>query len=247
MNLTSRLKRTATAFAVAGLMTTGIASKAHAIELSAGDLVFALFGNTQEYILNLGDAATLLAPGATTTFTIDAATLAAVGGASAVQWAIVGYTLLPPAFEDPEYLFAGSSKAPSAFTPTELASTAVGTSWNTTAVWEALLNDGSGSSILLTNTNPNSFTSAFGTAGALGGGFPVSMQGVFGGTLSIIQGDFSTNALSLLGNGVLSANGSLLTINGAAVNAIPIPASLVLFGTGLASLVGMARRRLLTA
>jgi len=246
MNLKIKMKRAAFVIStLAVLLVAGFNGKALAVDINQGDLVLAIFGNSTEYIQNLGSANTLLTPGTTTNFNISPSTLSAVGGINPPAWTLIGFSF-DPSTGNPTFLQAGSSKPPSAYTPTELASVSINFPWNAAAVWAALSSGDGLSQKLLPASDPNSFTSNFGTSGTLAGGFPVAMQGGFGSTLSIIQGDYSTNALSLLGQGTLSANG-LLTISGLQVAPVPIPAAIILFGTGLVGLVGVARRNLMAA
>jgi hypothetical protein len=111
-------------------------------------------------------------------------------------------------------LLAGSSQSLNAFTPTQLSHVSIANPANVTTNW-AKQSSGDGlSQKLLPQSDLNSFTTNFGTSGTLAGGFPVSMEGRFGSTLNIVSGNYSTNALSLLGQGILSSDGSLLTIYG---------------------------------
>jgi hypothetical protein len=211
-----------------------------AITFNPGELVLAMFGNGNEYIFDLGTESALMAPGAVNTFSISAATLTQLNVlksgdtvANALQWEVVGFDGLGP------YLFAGSSVAPPIG-----GSVSVNLPLIATGIWQS---QSGGLPNIVPNTDANSFTSVYGTTGSLAGGFPVTMQAGLGGSLSIIQGDFS-NVLTLIGTGIMSADGSLLTLCGGTTGCpvAPIPAAVVLFGTGLIGLVGVARRNLMT-
>ena len=77
------------------------------------------------------------------------------------------------------------------------------------------------------------------------GAWPVAMKGSLDQILNIMQGSVSSGAFSQIGRVQFTTDGHLLIGNpGPAVAAVPLPAGVVLFGTGLVALVGIARRRI---
>jgi hypothetical protein len=206
MSLKMKLFRSFSLFVMVVIFVASLRGNALAVDMNAGDLVFVMFGNNTEFIQNLGPASTLLAPG-THTFPISPSTLSSVSGTNPVNWALIGYNQTSSIV-----LLAGSSLPPSAFTPTQLSQVSIANPTNVTAIWEAQSSGDGLSQKLLPASDMNSFTYNFGTSGTLAGGFPVAMQGLFGFTLSIISGDYNTNALSLLGEGQVFSDGSALII-----------------------------------
>jgi hypothetical protein len=252
-NLQVELKRTLMAVgAMVVLGMAGTATDAQALEATAGDLIFALYGNNTEYVENLGSRSTLLAPNTTTVITLNSSLVAGgtgsnplslsgvnpVSGGNPVAFTVFGYSLSPSAF------LGGSSVQSSDFTSGDLANTHLTSPFNTITNWFGQLT-GDGLKInTFTNTNGNSFTSQFGTSNTLAGGYPVQMAGGLGSLLYLINGNKSgTLVLTQLGTALLSADGSTLTISTVA-SPVPLPAAVVLFGTGLIGLVGVARRSL---
>src|SRR5262249_4924352 len=114
---------------------------------------------------------------------------------------------------------------------------------------------GQGAQVFLNSTDPAAFTNPgnFGLDGTLGGAWNAGgMQGSVGDILNIIQGQartsgppVQTNLISDAGRAVLALNGQLTICGGAgcSVSAVPLPAAVVLFGSGLVALIGIARRK----
>jgi hypothetical protein len=238
----NRFKGAAVAAAMMAIL--GTATNAKALTFGSGDLVLAVFGNSTQYLQNLGQVSSLFSTGSTTSFSIGASNVTAVSGTNPVNWALVSFST--DEFGDPSTLVASSTKNLSAFTPTELSQVATILSWVPAGGWAFQLSPVAGSSQLISAADPNSYTSTFGTDGSMAGGMPVSTQGVFNSVLAVLQGDMS-NSLVQLGSATLLADGTL-TLSGMPGTApVPVPAAVVLFGTGLAGLVGVARRRLIAA
>ena len=235
MGLTA-CKRTAmaTALVIAGVVSGG---QAQAIEFGNGDLVLALYGNNTELLMNLKQQSSLL--GSTpTTITINASDLTAVSGSNRINWSLYGFN--QDVNLNPTTFVGGTVKALSAFTPTEIINASPVNGWNAAAIQGALL---AGDGLLVQRipaSDFNSFTKVFGPS-SLASAFAVSTAGSLGGMLNIISGNVTTGALSQIGQAMLSLDGSTLTI-GANLAAVPVPAAVVLFGTGLIGLVGIARR-----
>ncbi len=240
--IANRLMRAVGFFMLVAAMTSvGAPTKARALEFANGDLVLALYGNSTEYLRNLGQTSTLFSGGSSVTFNIDSPHLTAVGGTEPIKWALYSFSF--DGGGNPTVFAGSSSKAQADFTPTELSQVVISSSWIAAGGQSGQMSgDGNFGTHLIAKSNANSFTSIFGTDGRMAGGWPISTEGTLGSLLHLLEGDFNTNALSTIGHAILAADGSMLTINAGVPAAIPIPAAVVLFGTGLIGLAGIARR-----
>lgn len=240
----------AAAFAATLLAGVGVAGEAQALTIGNGDLVLVMYNNNTQLLQNLGQTSSYFAPGSTATINLASSDVAAASGTNPVKWALVSF-LYDETSGEATTLAASSSKNLSAWTPTELSQVSIVNSWNTAASWAAqhsgvypggptqLISAADG----LAYTNP----SWFGTDGSMASGFPVSTEGFFGSTLAALQGDMGNN-LTQLGSASLSGDGLTLLLAGVSGPApVPVPAAVILFGTGLAGLVGVARRKLIAA
>jgi hypothetical protein len=240
MGKLSVFKQAVMALFTVAVLAGGVPGEAQALTFGSGDLVLALYGNNTEYLRNLGNTSALIGAGSTN-FAISASDFLAVGGTNAVRWALVSFET--DAFGDATVLNFSSQKASTNWTPGELAGAAVAFAWNSAGIWSAQSGTIPGMTQLIAASDFRSFTGTFGTSGSLAGAFPVSTEGGLGGLLHLLQGNYNTNVLSTLGHAILSADGLTLTINAGAPAAVPLPAAVILFGTGLIGLVGLARRQ----
>jgi hypothetical protein len=103
-----------------------------------------------------------------------------------------------------------------------------------------------GDTISKTDSLNRSFSQNLNTSGSgqFEGAWPLAMQGSLDTVLNIMRGDVETSAFTQVGRVLLTAGG-LLTIGnpGPNVAPVPLPAGVVLFGSGLIGLVGIARRK----
>ena len=232
----------AAALAVATAVS-GMAGQAQALEFGNGDLVFALYGNNTQYLRNLGQVSNLFTGGSEVVVNIDPTHFSQVTGVETLKWALYSASY-DEATGLPTLYHAGSTKAPSAFTPTELSQVQIVNSWNPTIVQSGLMSgDGNVGVHVLPASHPQSFTNTFSTDGRLAGGWPVSMEGTLGSTLHLLEGIYDTNAISQIGTAVLALNGSTMTLTAP----VPVPAAVILFGSGMIGIVGIARRKLFQA
>lgn len=242
----------------------GLTPEAKAFQFNNGDLVLAIFGNNTEFYYDIGQRSTLLAPGTPTTIDISGlagspfAPGSGVVGGPQTQWTIIGRDPVPatPAANG-IYVYAASQNnaANISIVP------AISQTNTRVQAWNSFLNTstgatpaGPGAQVFLNSTDPAAFTNStnFALSGTLGGSWNAGgMQGSLGDLLNIIQGRArneagQTNVISDAGMAILSASGVLTICGGAgcSVSAVPVPTAVVLFGSGLVGLVGIARRRL---
>lgn len=246
------LKRAALA---ALMVVAGLGGEAQALEFGNGDLVLALYGNSTEYLRNLGQVSNLFSSGPSTTINIDptifdpltpaAGRVVGTGpSANPVEWALYGFSYNEASGLATTFV-GGATKQLSDFTALNLSEVRITPSWTAAGTQSSqMLGDGFIGVHLIPASNDNSFTKIFGTSGTLQGGWPVSMEGTLGSTLHLLNGNYNTDALSTIGHARLALDGSALTINAGAPAPIPLPAAVILFGSGLIGLVGIARRKM---
>jgi hypothetical protein len=230
-HVSQSIKRlTASAVLTAAVMTGGLATPAHALDVNFGDLVLAMFGNGTEYFKVLG-AESGITSQQNLQFDVSAA-LPAVQGSNNVRWSLFS--------NDDQGVMKTSSKPIGDFNATEMSNIASGFSINKGLGWFGLAPSTlpAGTETTVPNTHPESFTSTFFTDGTMAGGWPISQEGQLGSLLHLISSDGSNH--SGIGTALLTANGQL-TINPSGVAQF-LPAAVWLFGTGLITLVGLARR-----
>jgi hypothetical protein len=228
----NRVKRTimATALAVATAVA-GVAGQAQAFTYGQNDLVLAIYGNNTEALYNVGTYSSLLAgPNMDITVGTAGLTAASVGTPSAVKWTLFGWDLSLP---------DGQIHAATAFTPAQITGALDFTSqFNPSTAWS-----GGFTGDTVSKGSSLSFSSNLNTAGAgkFEGAWPVAMQGSVDQVLNIMRGNVALNTFTQVGRVQFTSEGHLI-IGNPGPTAVPLPAGVVLFGTGIIALIGIARR-----
>lgn len=249
-----RGKRTARILMVALAVTMGIgglSTETRAYQINSGDLVLAVYGNGTEYYQDLGSAASLLATSVPKTFDLNLSSLnplVATGGSQPVQWTLVRNTFGTGIPGTSTFVNLASQQTTQEIMDSQNTYSVSQANGNIRS-WQSTISGVSaplGTELLLNASDPASFTTTMGFGGSLNGSFPSILEGSLGSLMTILQGRATGNLLSDVGRATLSANG-LLTICGGAgcsLAPVPLPAAVVLFGSGLIGLVGIARRKL---
>jgi hypothetical protein len=248
MKVSATIKQTVAAFAaVAGLAVVGLPSPASALYFPEGDLGFYVYGGNTERYENFGPGSTSILDGSSTaTVTRNiAGDLPTIqeGATLGLRYAVVGV--------DAETAYMYVSSAVSNFTPRIIEDSfpdvAAGNflqwanSWlpNTPVIGGGFADPYFNNPTLMPRALINSFTSQLGITGTLNGYLGFATHGVPGQTLNLyrvnIDGAYPP-VFELVGTALLTPNGQLT------IRPIPVPAAVILFGSGLVGLVGLARR-----
>lgn len=225
----TKLKRTVLAVIMAAATAVaGAAGEARAFSFDNGDLVLAIYGNNTEALINLGQTSTLFAGTNPINFDVSAALALAQVGTNAVS-----YTLFQHDFTN-FLIHAATGANPSTINPNLLGPNVQFAA----SIGMSSLGGFTGDTIAKADSKSFSSNLNQDGAGNFGGTWPTAMQGSLGQLVSILSADVNTNALSQVSTALLAGNG-MLTLN---VAAVPLPAAVVLFGSGLVGLIGIARR-----
>lgn len=269
MKSMNRMKKAVLALAGAAVMVTGVMSQsAQAANFQQGDLILAIYGNRTagegtEAIINLtdllgtnsGPSMNVLSntPGTTYTFNLSAYLNAAgiidlnpANPAYPVRYTILGYQ------DDISTGGASSLGGTSLSNQVGTVHGAIGNFLTGMINWSGALTDANAPNLIdgqngavLAFNNGNSPSTRTGAAERLFNAFNVVMAANLDQLLYLVQGDSELVDNPLLGKGQarLFADGTF-QISGGQLAAIPVPAAVVLFGSGLIGLAGMARRNL---
>lgn len=222
----------ATALAVAAVISC-VAERAQAFTFGEGDLVLAIYGNNTEALIDLGNESAILAPGGPgiSNLNVSAALAAAGVGTNPVRYTVFGHD------SNLATVYAGTTFSPGSINPNQVQLTF---QFESSIGMQGL---GGFTGDTIAKADPKSFSSNLNQSGVgnFAGSWPVAMQGSLGQVLNILQGDVNTNGFTQVGRVLLTADG-FLTVGNPGPAAVPLPAGVVLFGTGLIGLAGIARR-----
>lgn len=234
MRLTA-FKRTIMTSALAiATVVAGAAGQAQAFLFGDGDLVLAIYGNNTEALYNLGNASAILAPGGAGIVNRDvSAGLAAAGvGTNPVRYTVFGGDSTTMS------VLAGTSFASGSINPNLVALT------NQLNPMFAMMPQATFAGDTIAKSDARSFSSNLDQAGTgmMMGAWPVAMRGDVDQIINIMNGDVNTNTFTQVGRVLLTSTGLLTVGNPGPLSAVPLPAGVVLFGSGLIGLIGIARR-----
>ncbi len=231
----------ATALAVAtAAAVAGAPSNALALGFNFGDAGFFVYGGNDQRYENFGANSALPvfeSPSATTRDISGSLPQLSTGAATGLRYSIMGTSA--------DGLNFYVSSTASTITPTMINNTDHLSAAGNFLFWSGQHGAATGGAYannpsITATSAPHSYTSILGNDGSIVGGFAFSTHGTLGQLLNIFRVNIDGEAASYVrvASGLLGTNGQL-SITPAAV---PIPAAVYLFGTGLAALVGIARR-----
>lgn len=234
----------ATAVAVAAAVAVaGMPSKAQALGFDPGQLSFIVFGGDNEYYRNLGSIDTVLA-NPTTQVTLTSQQLSDVTtnvGASGMRFSLLGI--------GSDSLSLNTGSLPSSPSQGQKDGTFYLNALDAFNGWSNSLASVSGGQtannpLTLVKSSNQSYTSTLGVDGSINGFMGFNTTAAPGSLLTLfrISNNGTSDVYTKLATATFDLASGTLIITSLA--AIPVPAAVVLFGTGLIGLVGIARRSL---
>jgi len=241
------------AMVVAGVLAVtglgGITQQAQALTFNAGDAVLVLYGNGSEYYRNLGSSSSI-----PTNVTIDQSFMSQLGGTNVIEYTILGgnaanFGAAPTSTFEGSAIPSTNVSVTTGWTAARNGSINQQQYWNTIVGWAGQVGTITGSEGVLASSDSRSFSSFFGTADRLNAAFPLRMSANIDSALYLLERDFSPLGTQTAQSALGQAGLTLVAATGAgqftfsSVAPVPIPAAVVLFGSGLVALVGLARRK----
>ncbi len=236
MKCVSMVKKLAVA-AVAAAALAGPVPSAHALQFSPGEAVLAVYGNGVEYVRNLGSYQNLISNGLT--LNLSSILSQVSPGGNPLAYAIVGVN-------GNTDIFFGSRSPIADWTAQNKNQLQANQLFANVDGWRVnLQGPPADAREFIPQSDPLSFSSNLNQSGAntLGGAIP-AVRGGFapvGEVMHLLRRTGGPSSLSEVGTALFSANGQLQI---GQVSAVPVPAAVVLFASGLVGLVGLARRRM---
>lgn len=235
MKSLSMVKRLAVA-AVAAAALIGPVTSAHALQFNEGDVVLTVYGNATEYAANIGTVSNMLTNGVN----IDLSSV--IGALQGTPFNPLRYTVV--SYTGGSFLF-GDRDPRTSWTAQQVNQISAPTFISGLNGWDNALGLAADARTLFPVNDPLSFTSNMNIAGneTFGAISPLhpgatSVESV----LNLLQRNAGAANLSQVGTAILSLQGP--NANRFVVSAVPLPAAVVLFATGVIGLVGLARRRM---
>lgn len=230
---------------VAAMAVVGGPSSALALGFGNGDLGFFVYGGNDQRYENFGanSIQSVLGGSSVTTGDIsDSLPSLSVGAATGLRYSLMGTSADGLSF----YVSTTASTITSNMNNNSFPLDAAGNfqfwAGQHAAATGGFANTYANNPSITAASAPHSFTSFLGTDGSINGGFNFITHGSLGQALNIFKVNIDGEATSYVrvASAILGTNGQL-TIT---PSAVPVPAAVVLFGTGLVGLVGIARRKM---